>query len=520
MPNGIYAQVVEETIQMERYHLGFDAGTQSVKVAVYDGNGGIVAQATNQTTIRYPGPRMVEMDADEYLQLTVKGMAECASDMVDRGLDPSGISSIFGDGIICGIVGVDGSGDPVTPYINYLDSRTQGDADRINSEHLSIWGEETGNADASCMFPAMLARWMLSHGYSGEVSKFVHNCPYISMHLAGLGVEDAFIDQGTLSGWGMGYDVMRKAWSDEQLDILGIDGDLLPGIRKPWDIIGGLSTEMAAATGIPEGTPICAGAGDTMQSMIGCGVTSPGKAVDVAGTCAMFCVSTDGIIPDLSSHGTGLIFNSSSLDDSYFYWGYIRTGGLALRWFRDNVSDEDFASMSAKAAEVPPGSNGLVFLPYLTGGVGDMYDASGCFLNMGLDTDRYSMWRSVLEAICYDYMGVTDMYRSVGLDLDGIMVTEGGSADDLWNQMKADALGSKVTVAETRGGAVLTDCIMGAYATGHIPDLNKGVENLAIPDRTFSPDSKNTELYRRCYGIRENGLKEGMRGVFSTLRSL
>ena len=128
-----------------------------------------------------------------------------------------------------------------------------------------------------------------------------------------------------MSGWGLGYKVEKKEWSDEQLDILGIDKKYMPRILKPWDIVGGVSEEMAARTGLVAGTPVCAGAGDTMQSMLGSGVFEAGQGVDVAGTCAMFCVSTKGIVPELSKKGSGLIFNSGTLENTYFYWGFIRT---------------------------------------------------------------------------------------------------------------------------------------------------------------------------------------------------
>lgn len=508
---------------MDRFYLGFDAGTQSVKVAVYDEGFQCVAQVNNPTTIRHPDSRSVEMDPDEYLALTVRGMRQCSDIMLSKGLDPHGIRAIMGDGIICGITGVDSEGNAVTPFINYLDSRTQEDADRINSMGLDIWGEETGNADASCMFPAMFARWFIenSEGFGELGCKFVHNAPYVLMHLAGLRADSAFIDQGTMSGWGLGYDVMGKRWSDEQLTILGLDGSMFPKIVKPWDVIGHLTSDIAEVTGLRAGTPVCGGAGDTMQSMLGCGVFRPGMAVDVAGTCAMFCVSTDGIKADLSRHGTGLIFNSGSMDDSYFYWGFIRTGGLSLRWFKDSVcgGDVDYALLSEGASKVPAGSNGVTFLPYLTGGYGDYMDASGAFLNISLDTDRATMWRSVLEAIGYDYMGVTDRYRAAGVDLTNITITEGGSTDDVWNQMKADMIGSTASVMRTRGGAVMTDCIMAANAVGDVSDLMGALEGVAEVDREFVPDRGNTLIYRRYLDARRD-VMNGMKGVFGTLKSM
>ena len=489
----------------ERFYMGFDAGTQSVKVSVYDSDLRCVAVWDGMTTIRHPGPRMVEMDPDEYLSLTVAGMRACTEQMVSKGLDPSGIRAVMGDGIICGITGVDADGNSITPYVNYLDSRTQEDADAINGMGLLIWGEETGNADASCMFPALFARWFQSNvpGFREEGVKFVHNAPYILMHLAGLRAEDAFIDQGAMSGWGLGYDVMRKRWSEEQLSILGIDPSMMPRILKPWDIVGGLTKEIAERTGVPAGTPICAGAGDTMQSMLGCGMFRPGMAADVAGTCAMFCASTDGIIPELSAHGKGLIFNSGSLDDSYFYWGYIRTGGLSLRWFRDSVcaGSADYDTLTAEASEVPAGSNGVTFLPYLTGGYGSEADASGAFLNLTLDSGRGAMWRSVLEAIGFDYIGVTDEYRDAGVDMSRITITEGGSADDVWNQIKSDINQIPLETVNSVEAASLGAAILAGKAVGVFENIQEAVSSMVqVKDRT-QPNPEQKIVYDQGYAM-------------------
>ena len=503
------------------YYLGYDASTQGVKVSVYDADMRCVASANHLANLRYPGPGMVEMDPEEYVSLTVRGMRECTDEMRRLGHDPDDIRSVFGDGIICGITGIGEDGRAVTPFINYLDSRTQADADSINALGLDIWGEQTGNADATCLQPAMFARWFLANvpGFRKNGAKFVHNGPYIGMRLCDMDAGQAYVDQGAMSGWGLGYDVVSKRWSPEQLEILGIDEDMMPKVLKPWNISGHVSEEMAAAAGIPAGTPVCAGAGDTMQSMLGCGLFGPGMAADVSGTCAMFCVSTDGIVPELSGHGSGLVFNSGSLDGTYFYWGYIRAGGLALRWFRDNVSQEDYPIMSAAAEKVPAGSDGVLFLPYLTGGTGAMNGASGCFLNMGMNTDRATMWRSVLESIGFEYMAVADLYRSAGVDLSKITIAEGGSRDDLWNQIKADMLGCETRVMKA-GGAMLTNCAMAAHAVGDLKGLESFLKERVSADRSFLPDERNTAMYRRMYDVREKVLGAMTDRVFPDTSSI
>ena len=227
---------------MGKLYMGFDAGTQSVKVAVYDEQFRLVTSRSLPTSLTYPQPGWVEMDVNTYLDNCVVCMAETTSELRRLGFDPKDVSAIMGDGIICGIVGIDENADPVTPYINYLDSRTMADVETINAKKLDIWSRETGNPEASPMFPAMFARWFIanSEAFRTKGVKFVHNAPYILMRLAGLKGKDAFIDWGAMSGWGLGYDVQKKCWSEEQLHILGIDPQYMPTIRKPWDIVGGL----------------------------------------------------------------------------------------------------------------------------------------------------------------------------------------------------------------------------------------------------------------------------------------
>ncbi|MBQ3458446.1 MAG: carbohydrate kinase [Synergistaceae bacterium] len=480
-----------------KHYICFDAGTQSVKVAVYDEEGRQAAVDVNPTTLNYPKAGWVEMNVDEYFRLALKGMKRCSEILREKGIDPSSVRSVMGDGIICGIAGVDDEGKAITQYINYLDSRTQEDADALAALGLDIWARETGNPEPLCLFPALHARWLLKNSpNAAKVKKFVHNAPYILMRLAGLKADDAFIDWGAMSGWGLGYNVMTKEWSDEQLDILGIRRGLMPKIVKPWDIIGGLSAECAQYTGFPEGTPICAGAGDTMQSLLACGVHEAGHAVDVAGTCSMFCISTAGIVPGLSKKGNALIFNSGTLPGTYFYWGFVRTGGLALRWFRDNIcgkpgDDSYYSYLSKGASELPDGSEGVRFLPYLTGGPKGMENVHGCFINMGMNTNQFVLWRSVLEAIAGEYSEIAERCRKAGTPVDRVIITEGGSKDPLWNQIKADMIQAETMTLKT-GGALATNAVTGAYAVGDIPDIAGKVHEGLTETVKYSPGEKLT----------------------------
>ena len=479
------------------YYLGFDAGTQSVKVAVYDEAGKQIAVDVNPTTLYYPQNGWVEMNVHEYFELALKGMKRCAEIMREKNLSLSNVKAIMGDGIICGISGIDENGPPVTPYINYLDSRTQSDADYLTSLNLEIWAKETGNPEPLCLFPALFARWFMKNSPNREkICKFIHNAPYILMRLAGLKADEAFIDWGAMSGWGLGYNVIKKEWSDEQLKILGIEKNLMPKIVKPYDIIGKLSKEASEFTGFPEGISICAGAGDTMQSLLACGVHEPGHAVDVAGTCSMFCISTDGIIPDLSKKGNGLIFNSGTLPDTYFYWGFVRTGGLALRWFRDNIcgkpgNDSYYKFLSDGAEKLENGSEGVRFLPWLTGGPEGFREVHGCFINMSMNTNQFVLWRAVLEAIAGEYSEIAERSRKAGTPVDRVIITEGGSKDPLWNQIKADMIQAETLTLKT-GGALAINAVTAAYAVGDLKDLIGKIHEGLTETGKYKPQKKLT----------------------------
>ncbi len=466
-------------------YICFDAGTQSVKVAVYDSNATQIAVNVNPTTLFYPHTGWVEMDVNEYYELALKGMKSCAEQLREKNIPLDSVRAIMGDGIICGTAGIDENGIAITPFINYLDSRTQNDAENLSAKNLDIWSEETGNPEPLCLFPALHARWLLKNSpNSGKIRKFIHNAPYILMRLAGLKADSAFIDWGAMSGWGLGYNVVKKSWSEKQLEILDINPEFMPRIVKPWNICGNLSQEAAAKTGFPAGIPICSGAGDTMQSLLACGVFKPGHAVDVAGTCSMFCISTDGIIPGLSKKGNGLIFNSGTLPDTYFYWGFVRTGGLALRWFRDNIcnrpgDDNYYKFLTDGAEKLSDGCDGVRFLPWLTGGPKCFEEVHGCFINMGMNTNQFTLWRAVLEAIAGEYSEIAERCRISGTPVDRVIITEGGSKDNFWNQIKADMIRAETVTLKT-GGALATNALIAAHAVNDLQNLEaKLSENLS-----------------------------------------
>ena len=130
------------------------------------------------------------------------------------------------------------------------------------------------------------------------------------------------------------------------------------------------------------------------------------------------------------------------------------------------------------------------------------------------------MWRAVLEAIGYDYMEITDTYRAAGVNLDRITVTEGGSRDSLWNQIKADMLNAEVVRYRNSGGAVVTNCVFAALAAGDIADVKAALEKTIVRDAHYEPNAANTAIYRRLFELKTRLVKEDLQPAYRTLAAM
>lgn len=502
-----------------KYYISINCGTQSTKVVIYDENFNCVVQHSTPNEIYYPKPCWAEIDANSFVDSALEGIKQC---LIKGRIDPNKVRAICGDGIICGVVGVDEEGNAITPYIPYLDSRAEEEAKWIKENLEPIWIEESGNSRVEALQPPVITMWLLKNHqeFKKRGAKIMNNGPYVLSKLAGLKAKDMYIDWSTLSGWLIGFNAVEKNWSQKQMDMLGIPMDILPRIVKPWDIIGNLSKEAAEFTGLPEGVPIVAGAGDTMQSFLGCGVILPGMSADVAGTAAMFGVMVDGINKELS-RSPGLYFTIGTLPNTYYYWGYIRTGGLCLQWFRDKImgrpGDSTFYDeVNNKAENVPPGSNGVVFFPYLQGGCNEAANAAGCFLNMTSTADTGVLWRAILESIAYEYIFFTDKIRNIGVDINNVIFAEGGSKSDVWNQIKSDSLNTKGMTLKRKEGATMADALLAAYAVGDITDIQGTLSSLLIPEKEYIPHKGNSIYYRNAYYCHQKLLKVKMSRAFES----
>jgi xylulokinase len=342
--------------------------------------------------------------------------------------------------------------------------------------------------------------------------------------LAGLRADRAYTDPSHLSGWIIGWDAATGTVSEAQMADLGIPLELAPELHRPWDVVGHLTGELAEVTGLPVGTPICAGAGDVMQSNLGAGLVEPGLATDVAGTASILTVGVTEPSPAITAV-PGMLYSLGTLPGQALYWGYVKAGGLSLRWFRDEIlrrpgDDDLYAEYDRLAADVVAGSDGVLFTPYLSGGNPDNPHAAGTWLGMTAGTGVAALWRSMLESIAFEYADFLDVFAASGAPVQEVLAIGGGARSPIWNQIKADVVGVPWRVPSRQDGAVLADAALAALAVGAIDDLAGTVGAWVAGGEAATPDPAATAAYERVRSVRAGILSGSLREVFGAIADL
>jgi len=509
---------------MARYYIGYDCGTMGTKVAIYADDSTLVAEAYRPHEIKYPRPGWAEMDPEQFYRVVTECIREC---MNTSKIDPGGVRGISCSGIICGFLPIDDDWNAVGPYIPYLDGRAKSEAKHVSENLDPLWAEESGNADIGSYMPPMFCKWLLNNNsdFRKKTKKLVTGAHYVMGKLGGLKAKDAFIDYAHMSGWVIGFDARKRNWSEKQMDLLEIPYEILPECKKPWDVVGTLTREEAEKTGLREGIPLVAGAGDIMQSNLGSGVIDVGMCSDVAGTASIFTFA----VPDFRREVTEkkVIINAmATFEDHYMYWSFIPAGGLSLRWFRDEVlmqkGDEEFYERMNKLAEKTPiGAEYSLFFPFLQGRSSPAWpNASAAWVGLYGSNNYATLWRSILESIAFEYLSYVEILRSVGIELKKVVGTGGGSKGAFWNQIKSDVLNAPYVTLQRTEGAVLGNALLAAYGVGDIKDLKNTISQWIKVKRTFSPIKQNNDAYMRIYRMREKILNGPLYEIFDMIQEL
>jgi xylulokinase len=473
--------------------LGLDVSTTATKAVVLDAAGAVQAAACPEYAFETPRPLWSEQDP----QLWWSGAVYAIRAVLDAsGIRGEDVDAVGLAGQMHGLVALDRDDRVLRPAILWNDQRTEVECDLIRE---TIGRERliatTGN-DALTGFTAPKLMWVRRH--EPDVwSKIAHVLlpkDFVRLQLT----EDHAVDRADGAGTLL-FDLAARDWSEDVVGALGIDDAWLPPTYEGTSITGSISAEAAEATGLRAGTPVVAGGGDQAAAAVGVGAVEPGVVSLSLGTSGVVFVTTDG--PLIDPEGRLHSF-CHAVPERWHVMGVMLSAAGSLRWFRDALAPGvEFATLVDEADDVPPGSDGLLFLPYLSGERTPHPDpqARGAFVGLTAQHGRPHMTRSVLEGVAFGLRDSLELMRSVGVgEVDEIRATGGGIKSRVWRQILADVLEASLVSTTTSEGAAHGAAILAAVGAGWFPSVEDACRHVvALGDRV--DPSPPGDVYRARY---------------------
>jgi xylulokinase len=462
--------------------IGIDIGTSGAKGVLLTADGQVLARAGAGYPLLTPRPGWTEQNPEDWWQASVEVLRRLSAAAPGHAIAGVGLS-----GQMHGSVFLDTEDRPIRPALLWNDARTHAACAeierRVGAERVIAI---TGNrASTGMQAPKLL--WLRAHEpeAAARVARLLLPKDFIRLRLAGVHATDAADASGTLL-----LDLRSRGWSEEMLAALEVPRRLLPEVFESPEPTGRISAEAAALTGLPAGKPVVAGGGDNACAAIGTGLIEEGHGVCSLGTSGTLFVHS--MTPRLDPEGALNAF-CDAVPGGYHLMGVILSAGGALQWFRERIvageADllaanglDPFAVLLSAAEAVPPGAEGLLFLPYLAGERSPHMDphARGAFAGLSLAHHRGHLVRALIEGVGFAFADCLLRMRSLGIEPPAVMLTGGGAKAELWRSILAAQLKVPLTTATAAEGPALGAAILAQVGAGLHPDLPSAVR-AAVP---------------------------------------
>ena len=479
--------------------LGVDAGTGATKAALYDLSGALRGSATVPTmSLRY-APGVVEQDPDGMFGEVCDAIKGA---LADAGATGDDVAALAIDGQMAGVMFVDDAGRAVGPFDSWLDTRCDPDVARLRP-HAEQIVARCGGYPTYSAGPKLLWWQRERPDDLRRARAMVMPSAYLAGRLCGLNGRDAYADP-TYLHFSCLADTAAGAWSSELIDLLEVPTRLLPRIVESSDVVGEVTREAAAATGLRPGTAVAAGCGDTAAGVLGAGVVRAGAALDVAGSASVLATCVRDFRPDVAER---VLFTARCAHPGHYYaLGYVMGGGLNLPWFRSVAAPdlthlgeaEAFAHLDAEAAALPPGADGVAFAPHLSARVtpNDPHQR-GLWHGLRRDHGRAHLYRALLEGIAFEYGVYLRATRRLHPDLASVEIRAvgGGASSAVWGQIKADVLGTPYRPLVRQEGGALGCALLAGQAVGLL-DAADAAERFNELATGVAPDPDTNESYQ------------------------
>ena len=475
--------------------LGLDVSTTATKAILIAPDGSVVGVASSEYDFESPRPLWAEQDPGLWWT--------AAQDAIGRVLRETatpaeGVAAIGAAGQMHGLVLLDENEEVVRPAILWNDQRTAAECDLIRQ----VVGRErfiaiTGNEPLTG-FTAGKLLWVREHEPEvwARARHMLLPKDYVRLKLTGEHALDVADGAGTVL-----FDLAARTWSAEVVQALGLDPSMLPRTVEGPDIVGYVTEAAAAATGLLAGTPVVGGAGDQAANAVGVGAVLPGIGAMSVGTSGVVFVPTAG--PAIEPEGRLHAF-CHAVPGTWHLMGVTLSAAGSLKWLRDALApDRSWDELTALAAAVPPGSDGLVFLPYLSGERTPYPDplARGAFVGLTVRHGLGHLVRAVLEGVAFSLRDVFELVRQTSPEpLRDLRASGGGTNSALWRQIIADVLGVPLSSTRTAEGVANGAAILAAVAAGWYPTVQAACEAMVEVTGTTEP-GPDAGAYERAYAV-------------------
>ncbi|MEM2875469.1 MAG: FGGY-family carbohydrate kinase [Candidatus Bathyarchaeia archaeon] len=483
--------------------LGIDVGTSSTKSEVFDLNGRSLAVAQQEYPILSPRMGWAEEEPEagwwSAIKKTVRAVLKIS------GINTEDVISICVSGTNA-CVPVGRNGRALMNAVMQLDTRSVRFADWI----LHVLGEDrvfqiTGNRVASGTFIAPTILWIRENrpDIFDKTYKFMVPTGFATMKLT----DEYTIDWSRCSTTLL-FDIgTSKKWSDELCDALGIPIDKLPEPHISKDVVGEVTRKASRETGLASGTPVVAGCMDTVSAAVGSAIIDAGDTFYTLGTLGRLCYCLDE--PKFDKRFINICH---AIEGKWLAMGLMHGGGLSLRWFRDelgflevekakSVGKTPYEVIDEEVEESPPGSRGIIYLPYLSGERSPIWDshAKGVLLGFTVMHRRSDLARAIEEGVAYSLRHNIEVFESMSFEVRKVRMGGGGAKSRVWRQIIADVIGKPVEVTENLSTETIGDALIAGMGVG-VYNLDK-VKDVVRIEGEVKPDMENHKLYTKLFDI-------------------
>jgi xylulokinase len=476
------------------YLLGIDVGTGGTRAVLVDRQGSIASSATCEH-VPFASPRTgwAEQDPHDWWKAAGSAIRAALANVSDPNVVCAGLA-----GQMHGAVLLDESDEVLRPALIWCDQRTQEQCDWLNSKLGERKIIELTCNPALTNFTLTKLLWVRDN--EPEVWKRFRRVllpkDYVRFRMSGEHAMDVAEASGTLM-----LDVAHRRWSDEMMSAAGLPMSSLPRLYESPDVCARISAAGEAHTALKAGTPIVAGAGDQAGGAVGMGIVRAGAVSATIGTSGVVFAATDN--PAMDPQGRVHTF-CHAVPGRWHVMGVTQAAGLSLRWIRDllkNSGDLSYDQLTREAAQVPPGSDGVLWAPYLMGERTPYLDpnARATLTGLAASHTRGHVVRAVLEGVAFSLKDTFSLFAEMGVPVRNVRLGGGGARSDLWRQVQADVYGHEVEILAAEEGAAYGAALLAGVGAKWWSSVEEACDAVVQVRKRVKPDATDSATMKRRY---------------------